>query len=315
MVARIVASANVVPVSGMATETIQLFLNPTAGRGRAGRRQKRILQILGTGDADVQLHASRAVGDLEERVRECVGDGANRIVVAGGDGSIHEAVNGIMAAGGDALLGVIPTGTGNDFAKACEIPLNWEHAAQLLADRVAAEQHSKAIDIGVMNGRYFANGAGIGFDADVTRIARSYKLPIGDLIYLLAIFRAMRHGIPTPRLTISAPEFSWDGPATLANISNGPWIGGMFHIAPMATNDDGRLELMVAGPVSRRRIISLLPKLMSGRHMDEPEIRHHGAQEMTIMASEPVTSHLDGEIQPAQDRFELSLLPQALRLL
>ncbi len=299
----------------MATKSVQLFLNPTAGRGRAGRRQERIIEILATGDVDVRLHASRAVGDLEQRVRECVDDGENRIVVAGGDGSIHEAVNGIMAAAGDALLGVIPTGTGNDFAKACDIPLNWEHAAQLLADRMAAQQHSKTIDIGVMNGRYFANGAGIGFDADVTRIARSYRLPIGDLVYLLAIFRAMRHGIPTPRLTISTPDFSWDGAATLASISNGPWIGGMFHIAPMAANDDGRLELMVAGPVNRRRIIGLLPKLMSGKHMGEPEIRHHGAQEMTIVASEPIASHLDGEMQPLSERFELSLLPAALRLL
>ena len=312
---RIVASAITLPVSRMATETVQLFLNPTAGRGRAGRRQKRIVEILRSGDADVRLHASRAVGDLEARVRKCVQDGANRIVVAGGDGSVHEAVNGIMAAGGDALLGVIPSGTGNDFAKACDIPLNWQHAAQLLADRMAAEQHSKSIDIGIMNGRYFANGAGIGFDADVTRIARSYHLPIGDLVYLLAIFHAMRRGIPTPRMTISSPQFSWYGPATLASVSNGPWIGGMFHIAPAAVNDDGRLELMVAGPLTRRRILSLLPKLMSGKHMDEPEIRHHGAAELTIAVSEPLTSHLDGEIQPPQDRFELSLLPEALRLL
>ena len=263
----------------------------------------------------MNLLSSRAVGDLEAQVKKQVDGGAERIIVAGGDGSVHEAVNGIMAADGSASLGVIPTGTGNDFAKACDIPLDWEHAAQLLADRMASEHHLKDIDIGVMNDRYFANGAGIGFDAKVTRIARSYRLPIGDFVYLLAIFRGMMDGIATPRLRISSPELSWDAPATLASISNGPWIGGMFHIAPMAANDDGRLELLVAAPVTRRRILALLPKLMGGTHMNESEIHHEHVERLLIVASEPVDSHLDGEVQPLQRHFELSLLPGALRLL
>ncbi len=299
----------------MTPDPIFLFLNPTAGRGRAGRRQQRIIELLESRGAAVDLLSSRAVGDLEAQVEKRVRDGAERIVVAGGDGSVHEAVNGIQAAGGNASLGVIPTGTGNDFAKACDIPLDWEHAAQLLADRMAAEHHLKTIDIGVMNDRYFVNGAGIGFDAKVTRIARSYRLPIGDFVYLLAIFRGMIDGIATPRLRITSPQLSWDGPATLASISNGPWIGGMFHIAPMACNDDGRLELLVAAPVTRRRILALLPKLMSGTHMGEDEIQHEHVERLIVDAAEPVASHLDGEVQPLQQHFELALLPGALRLL
>lgn len=299
----------------MTADTIRLFLNPTAGRGRAGRRQARIIELLRTSELPVELHMSRAVGDLEEQVRDHVDRGATRIIVAGGDGSIHEAVNGIMRAAGDAALGVIPSGTGNDFAKSCNIPLNWEHAAQLIADRMAAERYAKTIDVGVMNNRFFANGAGIGFDAEVTRIARSYRLPIGDLVYLLAIFRAMLTGIVTPRLKISSTDYSWDGPATLASISNGPWIGGMFHIAPMAKNDDGKLELMIADPVSRRRILSLLPKLMAGTHMGEAEIQHQSVTKISVISSEPLASHLDGEVQPLQQQFDLEILPGALRLL
>ena len=299
----------------MSAETVQLFLNPTAGRGRAGRRQDRIVELLEGSGLAIELHKSNAVGNLEDQVKTHVDNGAGRIVVAGGDGSVHEAVNGIMRASNEAALGLIPTGTGNDFAKACDIPLNWEHAAQLLARRLADGQYSKMIDIGTMNERFFANGAGIGFDAKVTRIARSYHLPIGDLVYLLAIFRAMFDGIATPRLKITAGDFSWDGPATLAAISNGPWIGGMFHIAPMAGNDDGKLELLIADPVTRRRILFLLPKLMSGEHMHESEITHQSITQMAIDSSEPLASHLDGEVQPLQQRFELELLPGALRLL
>jgi YegS/Rv2252/BmrU family lipid kinase len=299
----------------MTAETIRLFLNPTAGRGRAGRREARIIELLRSADLPIELHKSSAVGSLETQVGDQIDDGASRIIVAGGDGSVYEAVNGIMHSGKNAALGVIPTGTGNDFAKACDIPLNWEHATRLLATRLADRQYAKTIDVGAMNDRFFANGAGIGLDAKVTRIARSYRLPIGDLVYLLAIFRAMVDGIATPRLKVSTAGFSWDGPATLASISNGPWIGGMFHIAPMAKNDDGRFELMIADPVSRRRILSLLPKLMSGEHMDEPEIQHRSLTKLSIVSSEPLPSHLDGEVQPLQQRFEFDVLPGALRLL
>ncbi|MGB5334700.1 MAG: diacylglycerol kinase family protein [Woeseiaceae bacterium] len=299
----------------MTAETIHLFLNPTAGRGRAGRRQARILELLQSRSLAVELHQSDAVGNLEEQVRQHVAQGAERIIVAGGDGSVHEAVNGIMRSGGKAALGLIPTGTGNDFAKACGIPLNWEHAALLLADRMAAGQYAKTIDIGTMNERFFANGAGIGLDAKVTRIARSYRLPVGDLVYLLALLRAMLDGLATPHLEISAGDYSWDGPATLASISNGPWIGGMFHIAPMAANDDGQLELLIAEPVTRRRILSLLPKLMSGEHVGEIEIHHQRVSSLLVLSSEPMPSHLDGEVQPLQQRFDFGILANALHLL
>ena len=299
----------------MNAETVHLFLNPTAGRGRAGKRERRIVELLGGSKLPVELHRSSDVGDLEAKIRRHVEAGQSLIVVAGGDGSVHEATNGILGAGGAASLGVVPTGTGNDFAKACDIPLDWEHAVRLLADRIAAGQEARRVDVGRMNDRYFANGAGIGFDARVTKIAHSYRMPIGDLVYLLAIFRGMAEGIATPRMRIMADDLVWDGPLTLANIANGPWEGGMFHIAPMASNGDGQFDLMIAGPVSRRRILTLLPTLMSGKHIEEKEIMHRRVRQLTIEAEEPVLSHLDGEIQPPLRHLEISLLPGALRLL
>ncbi len=299
----------------MATEDIHLFLNPTAGRGRAGRRQARILEIFENGGLGVDIHLSQSPGDLESQVLQQVDAGADRLVVAGGDGSVHEAVNGILRSGKPAAFGVIPSGTGNDFAKACDIPLNWEHATRLLVDRIAAKQTPRQIDAGKLNERFFANGAGLGFDAKVTRVARSIRLPIGDLVYLLAIFRTMLGGVASPRLQITAGEFHWNGPLTLAAISNGPWVGGMFHIAPMASNSDSVLDLLIAKPVTRRRVLSLLPKLMNGEHLQEAEIVHHPVTTLTIKAEQAVPSHLDGEVQALQTDFELSILPGALNLL
>jgi len=299
----------------MATDTIHLFLNPTAGRGRASRRRERILELLDQNGVQPEYHASRSAGDLETQVLRHVDSGARHIVVAGGDGSVHEAVNGIMRAGKRAALGVIPTGTGNDFAKACDIPLNWEHATQLLGDRIKARQTPRTIDIGGFNERYFANGAGVGFDSKVTRIAESIHLPIGDLVYLLAIFRAMMGRIASPNVQIEADDYSWEGPITLAAFSNGPWVGSMFHIAPMAINSDNRMELLIVKPVTRRRIMTLLPKLMNGEHMQEPEVIHRSLTSLSIVAETPIPSHLDGEVQPLQTDFELSVLPGALDLL
>ncbi len=299
----------------MAADTIHLFLNPTAGRGRAGRRQPRILELLEQSGINVEYHPSQSLGNLESQVLQHVNEGVKRIVVAGGDGSVHEAVNGIMNSDNHAALGVIPTGTGNDFAKACDIPLNWEHATKLLADRIAAAEKPRKIDVGRFNDRYFANSAGVGFDAKVTRVARSIRLPIGDLIYLLAIFRTLFDGITTPKLQIVSDDYTWKGPLTLAAICNGPWVGGMFHIAPMAKNSDGEMELLVVKPVTRRRILSLLPKLMDGEHMQETEVIHRPITALQIKAELPIPSHLDGEVQPLQTEFELSVLPDALDLL
>ena len=299
----------------MSDDSVQLFLNPTAGRGRAGKRAPRIEELLARSGRRVDLHLSTAVGDLEEQVRRSVEQGVQHVVVAGGDGSVHESVNGIMGAGGTAALSVIPTGTGNDFAKAAGIPLDWEHAATLLADRIAANERARPIDVGRMNDRYFANGAGIGLDAKVTRIAQSYRIPIGDIVYLFAILRTMLDGIATPHMRITTKSGVREGPITLANVANGDWIGGMFNIVPDARHDDGTFDLLIVDPVSWLRILQLLPKLMAGSHMGEKEISHELVTQVLVEADEPVECHLDGEMLPPMQRFEISMLPGALRVL
>jgi diacylglycerol kinase (ATP) len=221
----------------------------------------------------------------------------------------------LQRAGRDCALGVVPSGTGNDFAKACGITLDWEQATRSLAQRITTSAPVRKIDIGRVNDRYFANGLGIGFDAKVTRVARSYRWQVGDLVYLLAILRCLYDGIATPDMDIRDEHIKLSGPVTLATVCNGPWVGGMFHIAPMADNADGRMDLLIASPVSRMRILALLPLLMRGKHMQEPEIMHHLVRKLTITSAGPVEWHLDGEIQPLQNRFDIEVLPAALNLL
>jgi diacylglycerol kinase (ATP) len=299
----------------MTMTQIPLFINPVAGRGRAGRRLPMIERLLRENGVEIDVCRSSGRRDLELQVRSAVDAGVNRLIVAGGDGSVHEAVNGIMRAEGDAAFGLIPTGTGNDFAKAAEVPLDWQAATRLLADRISSESTPRRIDVGRMNERYFGNGAGMGFDAKVSRIALDFDWPIGDFVYLIAVFRAMADGIITPDMKIVGDDFSWDGPLTLANVSNGPWVGGMFHIAPMADHADGSLDLVIAAPVSGWRILRLLPKLINGQHLDQPEITHAPVRSLLITTSAPVPSHLDGEVQELATRFEIEVLPGALGLI
>jgi diacylglycerol kinase (ATP) len=299
----------------MHNTAIPLFINPAAGRGRAGRKLGTIQTLFDAQGIAHSVVQSNAPGDLEQRVCDAACAGTSKLIVAGGDGSIHEAVNGIMRSRKAVALGVIPIGTGNDFAKASGIPLHWEDAVLLLAGRLRAGAPTRPVDVGRMNDRFFANGAGVGFDAKVTRLARANKLPIGDLVYLLAVMQAMWDGVITPQMNIRFDGQVLRGPMTLANVSNGAWIGGMFRIAPAAHNDDGELDLVIAGPVSRLRILRLLPRLMNGTHIGEPGISIQRIRECVIEADAPVPSHLDGEVQALQTRFDIGILPGALSLL
>lgn len=299
----------------MNTGPIPLFLNPVAGRGRAGRTIPQVTRLLDSVGLMHILVKSESVGDLEARVLDAVSAGAKKVLVAGGDGSIHEVVNGILRSGRPVELGVIPIGTGNDFAKACAIPVDWKEATVELAGRLQSNTPARSIDAGRMNDRFFANGVGIGFDAKINRIARDIQWRIGDLVYLVAVFKGIMGGVTTPHLTMKFSGQTVEGPITLANVCNGAWVGGMFHMAPMARNNDGELDLVITGAVSRLRIMTLLPKLMQGTHIDQPEITHSRITRCEITATAPVPSHLDGEVQPLQTNLTIQILKGALRLM
>jgi len=299
----------------MQKRPIPLFINPAAGRGRARHLAASICGLLADGGVACEEIHSNAVGDLEYKVFAAASAGADRIIVAGGDGSVHEAVNGILRSASKTALGVIPLGTGNDFAKACSIPLHWEDAARLLADRISSGTPLRFIDAGRMNDRYFANGVGIGFDAKINHIARGNRLPLGGLVYLIAVFQGVWDGVITPDVKMLYDNVDYVGPVTLVEVCNGPSVGGMFRIAPLARNDDGLFDLIFVQPVSRLRIFALLPRLIKGTHISAPEVTSVQTGSVVLNADGPVPSHLDGEIQPLQTEFRIEILPGALAIL
>ncbi len=296
------------------TLSVPLLINPSARRGGARSRAERIVEVFRAAGVTPELWFSDGPGDIEAKVRDAVGHGHRSVIVAGGDGTLHEAVNGLMQAGGDAALGILPIGSGNDFCKGAGIDRDWRIAARDLAARLAENVAARRVDLGRCNARYFANGVGIGFDALVTKAAKSIRLPLGDFVYVIGVLRVLAGGFTTPELAIRANGFDYDGRATLANFANGAFLGGKFVIAPDAKVDDGQLDLVVATAVSRTRILSLLPALTEGTHLGEPEVNHCHVTRVTLTSAEPVYSHIDGELQPPASRFEIECLPGALAL-
>jgi len=300
----------------VATELpVPLIFNPIAGRGRAAGRAASVSALLASSGVANTALPSKTRGDIETLVKRAIADGHRRLIVAGGDGSVHEAVNGIMTTDRTVELGVISIGSGNDFAKACSIPLHWEHAAALLADRMSSGAPAINIDIGRCNQRYFANSAGIGFDARVSAVAERIRLPIGDLVYLVGLGKALLQGVATPEMRVRFGTQEFTGAATVVNFANGPWVGGLFNIAPAAHNDDGQLDLIYAGALRAARVLTLVPKIIKGTHLEDEEVHRFPVKSATVETPAPVLWHLDGEVQTAAARFDIDLQPGALRLL
>lgn len=286
-----------------------LLVNPAAGRNRAGRLRNQIRDALGLDET--QVFTSTGPGHLQELAQEAAKKGYRRILVAGGDGSIYEAVNGIMNSGQPAALGIIPVGTGNDFIKAAGIPMAWRDACQLVT-----RNQSRMVDLGRCNERYFANGVGIGLDAEIGQAAQGMPWFRGPMVYLAAAFRTLAGGISAPEVSIAFDDEELVQRVTLVAISNGSCYGGLFHIAPDASIADGQLDLVIADHVTRARAMVLIPKVIRGEHMDDPAVRYLQTREICIRSDVKLPVQVDGElIEGGLRQLTVNVEPACLRLL
>lgn len=296
---------------------VRLLINPRAGRGRGRRCARRLQRRLESAGLRVEAGFSRGPGDIEARARAAVEAGCRRLVVAGGDGTLHEAVNGVLAtgAGERVALGLVPLGSGNDFAKAVGLPRDWREAA----DRVAACLRAgtvRRVDAGRCNGFYFVNGLGLGLDADVTALSERLKWLPGSAAYVAALLGLLLRGAPSAHARVEHDGGAFEQPVCLAAALNGQWIGGVFHLAPSARIDDGRLELVIARPVTRRQILRHAPQVMRGRHEGLDLVRVLSSATLRVLTDSPLILEADGEIRDRRaTRLEAEVLPGALALL
>jgi YegS/Rv2252/BmrU family lipid kinase len=289
---------------------LALIVNPHSGGGRAARSLDAVRDALDGVEHHVELTESL------EHARELARDAAaaGEVAVAfGGDGLIG-AVAGALASGPPAgaapgVLGVLPGGRGNDFARGLGIPLEPVQACRTLTDGV-----ERAVDLGDVNGRTFVGIASCGFDSDANRIANETTLVRGNLVYAYGALRALLGWRPAAfTLELDGDRTRTFTGYTVAAANSKAYGGGML-IAPDASLTDGQLDVVLVGDVAKLRFLRLLPTVFKGEHVRQPGVEVIRATEVTVHADRPFTMYADGD-PIAELPATVRVLPAAVKVL
>lgn len=271
----------------MATREIALLTNPTAGKGQAARiRDLALARMRGAGLVVRNLQG-RDVDEAADLARQCVADGVDSLVICGGDGMVHLAVQAVATT--STSLGIIPSGTGNDVARYFDIPRKDTVAA---ADLVIAGR-TRTIDLARSGSLFYVTVLAAGFDAVVNERANRMTWPRGQMRYNLATLAELRVFQPLPyTLQLDGRELCLE--AMLVAVGNGPSFGGGLRITEGAVLDDGMLDVVIIKPMSKTGLIRTYPKLFKGTHVTHPQYEHHLARSVTV-AAPGIVSYADGE--------------------
>jgi diacylglycerol kinase (ATP) len=287
-----------------------VILNPASNGGRAARLRRVIERALLGGRGELAL--TKARGDATRLAAQAAQVG-RPIVVVGGDGAIHEAVGGVIASGGSVPFGVVPAGSGNDFAlQVARAPLD-----PLQALDIALTAPVAPIDVGMVNGEIFVNALSVGIDANMAARAEHYKrLGLsGRALYMSsALTELLLHYDHCPTLSVQYDDAEPIRQVfALVAMSIGPTYGGGFKINPTADPQDHLFDVCMLSKPPLLRALRLLPAVEHGKHIGQPETRIVRCQRITLASDHPAHAQLDGELMQAL-RFEVSLLPGALAL-
>lgn len=298
--------------------TYTFILNPTARAGRTGRLEVDLAQWAAAGGLDAQIARTAAPGHAAALARAAA-EAGRAVVAVGGDGTVHEVACGLIAAGAPTPLGVIPCGTGNDFAKLTGLPRRPQQAVAALATAVP-----RAFDYGVVawagedgaGERPFVNAVGAGLDGAVAAAVGRYKHLPGMTGYLVAALEGLRRWHAPVARVVTDDGLLYEGPLLLTTVANGRSSGGHFLLTPHAAADDGRLDVCCIRDLPFRRVASLIPRVVVGRHGAAPEVNMRQATVVTLAAEAPLPLHADGEVLAAAARTVTArVVPGGLRVL
>lgn len=291
----------------------RVILNPSSGRERGPEHVELLTTKLKHRYDDVTMVVTSGDGDAERAATIAVADGCDALFVAGGDGTLNEAMNGLVTAGGLAkvIVGVVPFGTGNDFAAALGIPLETEPALEILL-----EGRERAVDLGEVNGRVFVNTSGGGFIAAVSvAVTPQLKTIAGRLAYLIGGAQALFEFEPVGAFVTLSP-----GPVQISRslyafaVCNSRLIAGGRLIAPDAVIDDGLLDVCLIEAMSAIEFVALARKVADGDHVKDPRVLYYQAQSVRVELDRSVHVNTDGEVFE-DTRCDYRVLPRAARFL
>jgi diacylglycerol kinase (ATP) len=288
---------------------IVVILRPPGDGDRVTRLLAALDALRGAGQ-DVELWTTWAAADATRYASEAAENGADLVLVAGGDGTVNEVVNGIAVAERHPRVGIVPLGTANDFAKGLGIP-----AGPLEAVRVAVEGRTRLVDVCRVNRRCFVNVSTGGFGAEATEEApERVKRRLGPLAYALTGARKLL-GFRKRRARFLADDrVVHDGDFVFFAVGNAPLTGGGMRIAPRAEVSDGKFDVVVVGGVSRMDFVALMPDLRAGTHIESPDVLYLRASELKVESLEPIPVNADGEPMRAR-RYRYRVLDRPLRIM
>lgn len=292
------------------TRSVALVANPVAAKGRAARLVQPVVERLAAGGVSARVLTGRDRPESLELCHQAVRDGASALVVLGGDGMVHLAVQAL--AGTDVPLGIVPAGTGNDFATCVGIPASIDAAVDVvIADCVrAVDAVRTADDAGAEH--WWACVLGAGFDSAVNERANRMRWPRGPRRYDVAIFAELARLRPYS-FVLDVDGVREEVPATFIAVGNAPAYGGGMRIAPMADLTDGLLDVIIVGPVSRAQMIRVKPRVYAGSHIEHPAVSTRRGR-MVRLACDGVAAYADGERLAALP-VTSECVPGALRVL
>ncbi len=299
---------------------IKIILNPMADMGNAWR-VARDLRSITEQHGGVDWSGTVYPGHAIELAQQAGNEGYDLVIAMGGDGTVHEVMNGLMQVPEEKrpILGVVPVGSGNDFAHGIGASTK---STDALTHAINGE--ASTVDLGLMTdgeGRreYFDNTLGIGFGAIVT--IRSHRLPIlrGFLMYLTAVLQTIIIDHNPIQMQIETDGKKWEQSVIYLVLCNGPREGGGFLIAPEARIDDGILHFAMIQNVSRPMMFRIVPEVMKGTHGRFKEVTMGTCKKFSLTANLPLYIHADGEIYsgPGSDLRKVSfeILPNALKVI
>ena len=271
-----------------------ILYNHVAGRGKARATVAAVVDEARRHFRDVELLATEVPGDGVRLGRLAAEQGMERVIVVGGDGTVHEAANGILRTQRATLpaLTVVPEGTGNDFAKLVGTD---RCGAREAVRRIARGQVAK-FDVGEAWGEYFVNTLGVGLDAEVARHLCGVTYLRGTLAYGKALLAALRTYRDVELEVIVGTE-QFTGRWLMVAVGIGAVEGGGFHLMPAARPDDGLLDICAIRPVPLLRLLALVPMVMLGRHERFRECWVGRTDRITFRGTQPLAIHADGELR------------------
>lgn len=293
-----------------------ILLNPRAGGGSASDRVDALTEQVRGVVGELECIVAESADMMSDAAERAAREGAARVIVAGGDGTVNIALNGLARVPGALsriTLGILPAGTGNDLATALGVPRDMDAAIAALADG-----HTIDLDLGEVNGRMFANASCGGYFGEVSQATTTeLKSFAGRLAYVLAGARVLlSHDAVTTQVRAETRwgPLDWSGPVSLFAVCNGVTAGGGHPLAPDASVSDGWLDVVFVSDVSPLGLAGVLLRMAGGDHLDDPRVSAFQVRALDLHFERPAPINVDGEA------FDVSVAtyrvhPAATRLL